>query len=153
MLTCQSVPVGEGVAVDYDADGGACCGALGAVRPCWTADHDGPNGGANSSILGDVQSDSLLALIAMANADPGPDKIDVGVGVYRDGVGNTPILRAVKAAEKRLWETQQTRATSAASATTFIELLRPICSAAMRRRPRRWVAYARRLRRAQPGSS
>ena len=26
----------------------------------------------------------LLALIAMANADPRPDKIDVGVGVYRD---------------------------------------------------------------------
>jgi aromatic-amino-acid transaminase len=27
--------------------------------------------------------------------DPRPDKIDVGVGVYRDGAGNTPILRAV----------------------------------------------------------
>ena len=56
-----------------------------------------------------MQSDSLLALIAMANADPRPDKIDVGVGVYRDGVGNTPILRAVKAAEKRLWEQQQSK--------------------------------------------
>jgi len=29
-----------------------------------------------------VQSDSLLVLIAMANADPRPDKIDVGVGVF-----------------------------------------------------------------------
>ena len=65
----------------------------------------GQNGGAQFfDALGDVQSNSLLALIAMANADPRPDKIDVGVGVYRDGVGNTPILRAVKAAEKLLWE-------------------------------------------------
>ena len=57
-----------------------------------------------------IESDSLLALIAMANADPRPDKIDVGVGVYRDGEGRTPILRAIKAAEKKLWETQETKA-------------------------------------------
>ena len=70
----------------------------------------GANGGAQFfDALGDVQSDSLLALIAMANADPRPDKIDVGVGVYRDGAGNTPILRAVKAAEKILWEQQQSK--------------------------------------------
>ena len=68
----------------------------------------GQNGGAQFfDALGDVQSDSLLALIAMANADPRADKIDVGVGVYRDGAGNTPILRAVKAAEKLLWEQQE----------------------------------------------
>ena len=44
--------------------------------------------------------DSLIALIALAEADPRPDKIDVGVGVYRDAAGNTPILRSVKAAER-----------------------------------------------------
>ena len=38
--------------------------------------------------------DALIALIALAEADPRPDKIDVGVGVYRDAAGNTPILRA-----------------------------------------------------------
>ena len=32
-----------------------------------------------------VQSDSLLQLIGLANADKRPEKIDVGVGVYRDG--------------------------------------------------------------------
>ena len=37
-------------------------------------------------------SDSLIALIALANDDPRSDKIDVGVGVYRDAAGNTPIL-------------------------------------------------------------
>ena len=56
--------------------------------------------------LEDQPQDSLIALIALAEADHRPDKIDVGVGVYRDAAGNTPILRAVKAAERRLVETQ-----------------------------------------------
>jgi aspartate/tyrosine/aromatic aminotransferase len=88
----------------------------------------GPNGGAQFfDALGDVQSDSLLALIAMANADPRPDKIDVGVGVYRDGAGNTPILRAVKAAEQRLWETQQSKSyIGGFGDKRYTELLRPI---------------------------
>jgi aspartate/tyrosine/aromatic aminotransferase len=63
----------------------------------------------------------------MANADPRPDKIDVGVGVYRDGVGNTPILRAVKAAEKLLWEQQQTKSyIGGFGDKRYTELLRPI---------------------------
>ena len=88
----------------------------------------GTNGGAQFfDALGDVQSDSLLALIAMANADTRPDKIDVGVGVYRDGVGNTPILRAVKAAEKLLWETQQSKSyIGGFGDRRYTELLRPI---------------------------
>ena len=88
----------------------------------------GTNGGAQFfDALGDVQSDSLLALIAMANADPRPDKIDVGVGVYRDGVGNTPILRAVKAAEKLLWEQQQSKSyVGGFGDRRYTELLRPI---------------------------
>jgi aromatic-amino-acid transaminase len=52
--------------------------------------------------------DPLLALIALHAEDPRPHKIDVGVGVYRDAAGNTPIPRAVKAAEQILWETQET---------------------------------------------
>ncbi len=88
----------------------------------------GANGGAQFfDALGDVQSDSLLALIAMANADPRPDKIDVGVGVYRDGAGNTPILRAVKAAEKLLWETQKSKSyIGGFGDKRYTELLRPI---------------------------
>ena len=88
----------------------------------------GANGGAQFfDALGDVQSDSLLALIALANADPRPDKIDVGVGVYRDGVGNTPILRAVKAAEKLLWESQQSKSyIGGFGDKRYTELLRPI---------------------------
>ena len=61
------------------------------------------------SDLGEMKSDSLLALIALANADERPDKIDVGVGVYKDGSGATPILRSVKAAERLLVERQQSK--------------------------------------------
>jgi aspartate/tyrosine/aromatic aminotransferase len=74
-----------------------------------------------------VRSDSLLKLIALANADPRPDKIDVGVGVYRDGQGRTPVMRAVKAAEKKLWESQDSKSyLGSAGDTAFPELLRPI---------------------------
>ena len=57
-----------------------------------------------------VINDSLLALIALCNADPRPEKIDVGVGVFRDAVGNTPILKVMKEAEQRLLDTQVTKA-------------------------------------------
>ncbi|HEX6219347.1 MAG TPA: amino acid aminotransferase [Sphingomicrobium sp.] len=74
-----------------------------------------------------VQSDSLLALIALANADPRPDKIDVGVGVFRDAEGNTPILKVMKEAEQRLVDTQETKAyLGSAGDKRFAELLRPI---------------------------
>ena len=74
-----------------------------------------------------VHNDSLLALIALANADPRPDKIDVGVGVFRDAQGNTPILKVMKEAEQRLVDTQKTKAyLGSAGDKRFTELLRPI---------------------------
>jgi aromatic-amino-acid transaminase len=77
--------------------------------------------------LAPVKSDSLLALIDLANADPRPEKIDVGVGVYRDSAGNTPILKVVKEAEKRLWETQDSKSyLGGRGDVRFTELLRPI---------------------------
>jgi aromatic-amino-acid transaminase len=59
--------------------------------------------------LDEQQPDSLLALIGLFREDPKPTKIDVGVGVYRDAAGTTPILRTVKKAEKILLETQDTK--------------------------------------------
>jgi aromatic-amino-acid transaminase len=74
-----------------------------------------------------VNSDSLLALIALANADPRPLKIDVGVGVFRDALGGTPILKVIKEAEQRLVDTQVTKAyLGSAGDKRFAELLRPI---------------------------
>jgi aromatic-amino-acid transaminase len=77
--------------------------------------------------LPEVVNDSLLALIAMCDADPRPEKIDVGVGVFRDAVGNTPILKVMKEAEQRLVDTQVTKAyLGSAGDKRFAELLRPI---------------------------
>ena len=53
--------------------------------------------------------DALLALIKLHNADPRPGKIDLGVGVYRTGQGDTPVFGAIKVAEKRLLETQDSK--------------------------------------------
>ena len=53
--------------------------------------------------------DKILQLIAMYRDDPRGDKIDLGVGVYKDPTGLTPVMRAVKAAEKTLWETEKTK--------------------------------------------
>jgi aromatic-amino-acid transaminase len=53
--------------------------------------------------------DALLALIKLHRDDPRTDKIDLGVGVYRTGQGDTPVFGAIKAAEVRLVETQESK--------------------------------------------
>ena len=53
--------------------------------------------------------DKILHLMQMLKDDPRTDKIDLGVGVYKDATGLTPVMRAVKAAERQLWETQTTK--------------------------------------------
>ena len=74
-----------------------------------------------------VKSDSLLALIALANADTRKHKIDVGVGVYKDGNGKTPVMRSVKAAEKLLWEQQDSKSyLGGAGDLVFPRLIAPI---------------------------
>ncbi|MBA3667165.1 MAG: aspartate/tyrosine/aromatic aminotransferase [Sphingomonas sp.] len=76
--------------------------------------------------LDPIKSDSLLALIALAEADPRNDKIDVGVGVYRDGAGGTPIFRCIKAAEQILWQHQNSKSyLGSMGDRRFTELLRP----------------------------
>ncbi len=54
-------------------------------------------------------ADKILQLMAMFREDPRADKIDLGVGVYKDATGLTPVMRAVKTAEKQLWETERTK--------------------------------------------
>ncbi len=64
-------------------------------------------------MLTDLQqqpADALLALIKLHNADPRGDKIDLGVGVYRTGEGDTPVFGAIKAAERKLVEEQDSKA-------------------------------------------
>ncbi len=54
-------------------------------------------------------ADALLALIKLYAADPRTDKIDLGVGVYRTGQGETPVFGAIKAAEQVLVDTQDSK--------------------------------------------
>ncbi len=53
--------------------------------------------------------DKILALIQMFREDQRPDKIDLGVGVYKDATGLTPVMHAVKTAERQLWQTETTK--------------------------------------------
>jgi aspartate aminotransferase len=53
--------------------------------------------------------DKIIQLIGMLAGDTRTEKLDLGIGVYKDPQGRTPVMRAVKAAEKKLWETQDTK--------------------------------------------
>ena len=69
-------------------------------------------------------ADALLAIIGMHRADPRSDKIDLGVGVYRDPAGETPVMRAVKDAEARLVAEQPSKSYLGAEGDArFTELL------------------------------
>lgn len=57
--------------------------------------------------------DKILALMGEFRADPRQGKIDLGVGVYKDPTGLTPVMRAVKEAERRIWEAETTKAYTA----------------------------------------
>ncbi len=54
-------------------------------------------------------ADTILKLMAQYREDPRDTKIDLGVGVYKDATGLTPVMRAVKAAEHTLWEEQDSK--------------------------------------------
>jgi len=56
-----------------------------------------------------IPPDPILGLIAAHAVDPNPRKIDLGIGVYRDESGNTPMLDCVLEAEKILLATQTTK--------------------------------------------
>lgn len=60
-------------------------------------------------ILPEPVADPLLALIGRYRTDTRTNKIDLGVGVYRDNHGDTPVLSAVKTAELQLHQQQQSK--------------------------------------------
>lgn len=57
-----------------------------------------------------VPPDPLLGVTEAFRADPSPAKIDLGVGVYRDASGQTPVMAAVRTAEQRMLAKQATKA-------------------------------------------
>ncbi|HEY0941009.1 MAG TPA: amino acid aminotransferase [Steroidobacter sp.] len=56
-----------------------------------------------------LPEDPILGLLAAFRADTATRKIDLGVGVYKDERGNTPVLKAVRAAEQAVLADQQTK--------------------------------------------
>jgi aspartate aminotransferase len=71
-----------------------------------------------------VPPDPILGVSAAFQADPSPDKVDLGVGVYKDEQGKTPVMRAVRAAEQEVLAAQATK-------TYLSPVGNPGCSAQM----------------------
>lgn len=68
--------------------------------------------------------DPILSLMDRYRSDPRPDKIDLGVGVYRNSQGVTPVMLAVKSAERKLVEVQDSKSyTSLAGDPGFIRAM------------------------------
>ncbi|MGB3146425.1 MAG: amino acid aminotransferase [Paracoccaceae bacterium] len=69
-------------------------------------------------------ADAILRLIGLYRDDPRPGKIDLGVGVYKDAEGRTPVMRAVKAAEEILWRNETTKTyTALAGEPAFLKAM------------------------------
>ncbi len=56
-----------------------------------------------------VPPDPILGVSAAFQKDDSPDKVDLGVGVYKDEAGKTPVPRAVKRAEQEMLAAQTTK--------------------------------------------
>ena len=62
-----------------------------------------------------LNEDTILGLMAQYRADPAARKVDLGVGVFRDLSGNTPILDCVREAERMVLAEQTTKSYVAAA--------------------------------------
>lgn len=71
-----------------------------------------------------LPADPILGLMAQFRQDPRAEKVDLGVGVYKNEAGDTPILASVKTAEEKLLSDQQTKTyVGPAGNETFNDLL------------------------------
>ncbi|MGD0502758.1 MAG: amino acid aminotransferase [Steroidobacteraceae bacterium] len=95
-----------------------------------------------------LNPDAILGLMAQFRADPSPQKVDLGVGVFRDLSGNTPILQSVRRAEQIVLQAQSTKSyVAAAGRAEFNEAVEQLVLG-----PAHRVRSARRVRTAQtPG--
>lgn len=71
--------------------------------------------------------DPIIELMERFHADTRPRKINLGIGVYQDAEGRTPILKAVKQAEQRLLEREDTKTyVSVAGRAGYLDKLRKL---------------------------
>ena len=54
-------------------------------------------------------ADPILKVMTLFREDPRSAKVDLGLGVYKDPDGKTPVMRAVKSAEQRLVTVQESK--------------------------------------------
>ena len=59
--------------------------------------------------LNALPADPILRLVAEYQADTNPNKIDLGIGIYKDENGDTPVMTAVKKAEQRILDSQNSK--------------------------------------------
>jgi len=59
--------------------------------------------------LSQLPDDPILGLMVAFGEDSNPNKIDLGVGVYKTEQGDTPVMESVKQAERDIWELEQTK--------------------------------------------
>ncbi len=62
-----------------------------------------------------LNPDAILGLMAQFRADSSPQKVDLGVGVFRDLQGHTPVLECVRRAERTVLDAQSTKSYVAAA--------------------------------------
>ncbi len=55
------------------------------------------------------QPDKIIELMSIFRDDPRAEKVDLGVGVYKNADGFTPIMDAIKQAEQQLWHDETTK--------------------------------------------
>ena len=60
-----------------------------------------------------LPQDPILGLLQLFRNDPRASKIDLGVGVYKDAQGHTPVMNAVKFRNSACWNWKIPKATSA----------------------------------------
>ena len=53
--------------------------------------------------------DPILSLSVAYRNDPRPEKVDLGIGVYKNSHGETPIMQAISKAQDIVVETQKTK--------------------------------------------
>ena len=71
--------------------------------------------------------DAIIGLIAEYNSDTRDPKVDLGIGVYRNAAGQTPVLDVVKEAERRLIESQTSKTyIGSAGSAAFNEAMRDL---------------------------
>ena len=55
------------------------------------------------------EQDRVMKVMQLFREDARTDKLDLGVGVYRDADGRTPVMAAIKKAERQLWEVEDSK--------------------------------------------